>query len=125
AIGFVGAVIFVGPPDTRADSLAGGDDEMLSEIVAAPGYAADPRRVLTYDRHAFVEYFDLVFDSFWQLLVKHHPIDVSFTFELQLRVAVSDFCDCQRRLQIDLHLVAGFQGFERDDVRAFQAFGFG
>jgi hypothetical protein len=86
-------VIFIGPPDTRANTLTGGDDEMLSEIVSSPGYATNPRRVLTYYWYAFVKYFNFVFDSFGELLVKYYPVDVSFTLEFQLRVAVSDFCN--------------------------------
>src|ERR1044071_6156783 len=35
-IRLVGAVIFVGPPNACPDSLAGGNDEWLSEIIAAP-----------------------------------------------------------------------------------------
>ena len=64
------AMIFIRPPDTRSDSLAGGDDEMLSEVISAPGYPADPRGIPTYNRDAFVKYLDLIFDAFWNILFK-------------------------------------------------------
>src|SRR5688572_32922878 len=48
AIGFVSTVVLVGPPDTGADTLTGGDDEVLAQIFAAPGDAADPWWVPAY-----------------------------------------------------------------------------
>src|SRR5215211_6671799 len=93
AIRFISAMIFVGPPDTRPDTLARGDDKMLAEIVSPPRYATNPGRILTHNRNPFVKYFDLVLDTFRKFLVEHYPINISFTFELELRVAVRDFCD--------------------------------
>src|SRR6185369_3680266 len=63
AIGFVSAMIFVGPPDTRADALARSDDKRLAEIVSSPRDAANPRRIPAYHRDAFVKDFNLIFDS--------------------------------------------------------------
>src|SRR5829696_7338600 len=83
AIRFVRPVIFVGPPDARADALTSSDDKMLSEIVSSPGYATNPRWILTCHRNSFVEDFDYVFDSLRKILVKHHPVDISFAFEFQ------------------------------------------
>src|SRR6185369_2298156 len=120
AIGFVSTVILVGPPDARADSLARRNDEWLAEIVSAPRYAPDPRRILTDSWHAFIKHLDLIFDSLRQLLLKHYPVDVSFTLEFELLVAVCDLRDCQRRLQVDLHLAAGFESLESDLVGSFQ-----
>ncbi len=94
AIGFVGAVIFIGPPDTGADALAGGYDKVISKIVSSPGYAANPRRVFTHNRNAFVKDFDLVLNSFWKIFFKRYPVNISFAFEFELRRAVRDHCDC-------------------------------
>src|SRR6185503_18633141 len=105
-------MILVGPPDTGADSLTGRDDKGLSEIISAPGYPTNPRRIPAYDRHSLVKNFNLVFDAFGKVLLKHYPIHVSFAFKFELRVAVHDLCNCQRRLQIDLHFASGFQSLE-------------
>src|SRR6185369_1705433 len=123
-IGFVSAVIFVGPPDARADPLTGRDDEVVSKIVTSPRYPANPWWILTDDRNSFVSDFDFVFDSFSEFLFEHYPVDIAFAFEFELLVAVSDFCDCEGRLQVDLHLVSGFYRLESDRVRSFQASGF-
>src|SRR5688572_26851267 len=117
-------MIFIGPPDTRSDPLASRNDEMLAEIVTSRRYAANPRRALTDGRHAFVKHLDLVVDSLCKLLFKHHPVNIAFTFKLELRVAMSDLCDCERRLQINLHFVSRFQSLESDHVRSFQTPGF-
>ena len=45
AVGFVRAVVFIRPPDARADALTGRDDKMLAQIVASPGDAAAPGRI--------------------------------------------------------------------------------
>src|SRR6185369_14971599 len=93
AIGFIGAMIFVGPPDTGADTLAGGDDEWIAKIVPTPGYATDPRRILTDYRNAFVKYFDRILDALGNLFFEHYPIDISLAFEFELRVPVRDLCN--------------------------------
>ena len=94
AIGFISAMIFVGPPDTRPDSLTSGNDKRVSQVISAPGYPTNPRRIPTYNRNSFVKYFDLVLCSFWNILFKHYPVDISFSFKFELRVAVDNLCNC-------------------------------
>src|SRR5688572_13100444 len=103
AFGFLRAMIFVGPPDARANALTSGNDKMLSQVISAPGYPANPGWIPADHRNAFVKYFDLVFDAFGDLLFKHYPVDISFSFKFelswhgrparesaQLRIAVGD-----------------------------------
>lgn len=44
-IGLISAMIFVGPPDTRANALTSGDDKMLSQVVSSLRYLARRRRI--------------------------------------------------------------------------------
>ena len=83
AIRFVVADIFIRPPDARANSFAGGVDEIFPEIVSPPAYPANPRRIRRHRRHAFVEDFNLIFQAFGQLTLKGYPIDVSFPLKFE------------------------------------------
>src|SRR6266516_1147493 len=93
AIGFISAMIFVGPPDAGSNALTSGNDKRLSKIISSPGYPANPRWIPTDNRNAFVKYFDLVLYSFWNLLFKHYPVDISFSVIFELRVAMGDLCN--------------------------------
>src|SRR5687768_5205133 len=122
-------MIFVGPPDTRANALTSSNDKMLSKVISSPGYPANPGWIPAHHRNTFVKYFDLVFDAFGDLLFKHDPVDISFSFKFEftwhgrparesaLRVGVDDLGNCQRRLQINLHFVSRFQRFESPTIR--------
>ena len=83
AIGFVSSVILVGPPDTRADSLAGRHDEMFAKIVASPRDPTNPRWIPAHNRNSFIKHFDLIFRALRKFLFKHHPVDVAFAFEFE------------------------------------------
>src|SRR5688500_5115432 len=101
-------MVFLGPPDARTDSLAGCNDEVLTEIVSAPRNAAVPGRTLTSDRHSCIGDFAPVFPTLGQFFFEHHPVNIALAFKLEFRIAMSDFRDRQGRLQIDLHFLAGF-----------------
>src|SRR4029079_4427485 len=93
AVRFIVPMIFIRPPNTCSDSLAGSVNEILSEVISTPGNAAIPGRSSTYNRYAFVKYFNLIFHIFWNIFLKRYPIDISLTLKFQLRVTMSDFGD--------------------------------
>src|SRR4030095_3302392 len=108
AVRFIVPMVFIRPPNTCSDPLASGVNEILSEVISAPAYSANPGRVSTYNRDAFITYFNLIFDIFWDIFLKRYPIDIPLTLKFQLRVTMSDLGDCKRWLQINLHFVSSF-----------------
>ena len=121
-IGLVDAVVFAGPPNTRAKALAGRGDKVISLFVFLPGESALPRWIGCFFGFAVVFDFDDFSCSNGQGLLEVDPVDVALASELEGLLFVSDRLDLQWRLQVNLHSSCFGEHFESDLILAFDGF---